>query len=158
MITTGRILEINLDSKNHKANKYKVEVTIFKRPGDNYSENYTFLANCAITPGFNNCYNVGDVVYVAFLNNHLDTAIIIGKIYQGLDKEPCGYASLKSLSVHEKVSLPKDISIGDITYQELENLLVWQKVSSNMSMSCFYPEDNYYIIDGGRVGSIPVDD
>ena len=85
MITTGKIIEINLDSKNYKANKYKVEITLFKRPGDNNLKNYTFLANCSIIPGFNNCYEVGDVVYVAFFNNTLDSSIIIGKIYQGLD-------------------------------------------------------------------------
>lgn len=149
MITTGKILEINLDSKYHKANKYKVEVTLFKRPGDTASQNYTFTANCAVTPGFNNCYDVGDVVYVGFLNNHLDFAIILGKIYQGLNKNPCGYASLKSLDVHEKVTLPKDLTIGDLSYQDLENMLIWKNMQSDTSN--FYFEDDYYILDGGRV-------
>ena len=152
MLTTGRITAINLDSKNHRCNKYKIEIPIFKKPGDYNTENYTFIANCSLPAGINACYTVGDFVYVAFLDDHLDYPVIIGKIYQGINKNGYGLASFKDLSVSNSVTLPEDTKIGNISYVDIKNMKTW--IDKYTEISPFYVEDNFYILDGGRISDI----
>lgn len=121
MITTGIIRQINLSSGNYKYNKYKVELNIFQIPGDLNSDNYTYEANCMTLSGFSSIYDVGDKVYVGFLNSDKSIPIILGKIYQGISDEAKCYASLQDLKVSNSAVLPKDIVIGDYSYQSIHD-------------------------------------
>lgn len=70
MITPGIIREIGVNKGNFIGNAYRVELNIFQMPGDNDKNNYTYIANCSSTGGMYDSYEVGDVVYVGFLNNN----------------------------------------------------------------------------------------
>lgn len=70
MITPGIIREIGINKGNFIGNAYRVELNIFQMPGDNDKNNYTYIANCSAAGGMYDSYEVGDVVYVGFLNNN----------------------------------------------------------------------------------------
>lgn len=121
MITAGIIKEINISSSTYIDNKYLVELSIFKLPGDQNSSNYTYRANCSVIPGFYYPYQVGDKVFVGFLNNEYSYPIILGKIYQGLEYQNRCKALLDSLEVSGTVKLSRSTNIGDISYEDLNN-------------------------------------
>ena len=80
----------------------------------------TIFANIALSA-------VGDKVYVGFLNEEISFPIILGKIYQGLTEEARTYAILDSLKVDGKIMLSSDIQIGELSYKDLENLVIGSK-------------------------------
>lgn len=123
MITTGIIKEINLSSKNHTANKYRIELGIFKQPGSTDIDVYTVEANACVPGGINASYAVGDRVYVSFLHDDISYPVILGHIYQGLSEEARSYAKFDSIDVINDVNLPKATMIGDISYNELAGLI-----------------------------------
>ena len=122
MITTGMITEINISAGLHKHNKCKVELKLFQIPGDT-SNGHIFEANCMVPSGFSSMYNVGDIVYVGFLNNDKSLPIILGKLYQGLSDVCCGYGAIKDLKVENSVELPENTTIGEYSYAKISELL-----------------------------------
>lgn len=121
MITAGKIIDINISSGEHVNNKCKVELNIFQIPGDTNKNTYTFEANCMVPPGFSALYNIGDIVYVGFLNNDKSFPIILGKIYQGLSEEYAGYGALQDLKIKNSADLPNNTKLGDYTYKQIDN-------------------------------------
>lgn len=113
MITTGIIKNINNDYT------YDVEIGIFKTPGDNNTNNYIVNCSCSLPGGINSPYNIGDPVFISFVNNDYSDAIIIGKIYNELNSK--GYYSINDLDVYNSVTLPYNTTIGDIKYNDLYN-------------------------------------
>ena len=122
MITTGIIKEINLSSSSYSCNKYLVELNIFQSPGNLYKNNYTCQANCSTMPGHYDSYEVGDKVYVGFINEDLSIPIILGKIYQGIDNQFRSQINCQNLKVNGTSELSKSTKIGDITYEQLVRL------------------------------------
>ena len=109
MITTGLIKEINISDNNHKNNLYKVEIGIFKTPGDTTSGNGVLTCTSCIQGGLNSAYAVGDRVYIGFVNNELGQPTILGKIYTGIstaDEDSRGYYNINSLKVTSDTVLP----------------------------------------------------
>lgn len=110
MITTGLIKEINISDKIHKNNLYKVEIGIFKTPGDVSENNGIYTCTSCLPGGINNVYNVGDRVYIGFINNEIGQPTILGKIYMGLpdniESESRGYNFINSLNVTSSATLP----------------------------------------------------
>lgn len=150
MLTAGVIKQININSGNFKANKYIVEITLFKRPGAIDKNAYTFETNCAILPGASSAYEVGDTVYIDFMNDSLNSPVIIGKIYQGPTVETRGALGLKKLAVESSVELPSDTTIGDLLYADIENAVKFAK--NDFKQQLFEVDaDGYYIIDAGRI-------
>ena len=123
MITTGIIREINLSTSSYSCNKYLIELNIFQIPGDKNKNNYVYKANCSTLPGHYDSYEVGDKVYVAFLNNDLSLPIIIGKIYQGKDSVSRSKINCQNFEVRDTAILSKNTKIGDISYDQLAALL-----------------------------------
>lgn len=119
MITTGKICQINISSSRYSANKYLVELPVFKSPGDLNTQNYIYEANCSTLPGHYDSYNVGDMVYIGFINDSLSTPVILGKIYQGRDDQSRSYINCQNLKVEGDIQLSKNIRIGDISYAQL---------------------------------------
>ena len=66
-------------------------------------------------PGMFNGYNEGDVVFVDFENNKLDSPIIIGKLYLGSEKEALNShksgLKVSSLTVDSNATLPLDTKL-----------------------------------------------
>lgn len=144
MITTGIIKAINRDGGNHKNNKYLVELNIFQIPGDLNISHYEYEANCSAIPGQYAAYNVGDKVYVSFLNQDYSLPIILGKIYQGNTEESCSYLNIQSLQITNNAKLPSDTEIGDISCDELIKLLK-QKVKKYYKHCIKFQTDNSQI-------------
>ena len=120
MITTGIVREININSNQHIGNKYLVEINLFQIPGDTKKSNYTYLANCCIAGGLYATIDVGDKVYIGFLNDDLSLPIILGHIYQGVKEQPRSFAYLNTLKVSNSATFPSNTTIGNITYKKLE--------------------------------------
>lgn len=121
MITTGIIKRINVDSKNYSNNKYIVEISLFKSVSDITTDAYTYEANACVPPGIFSPYEVGDKVYIGFINGQGGLPVILGKIYQGLTEEDRAYALYNTLKVTQKVELPLNTSIGNVTGQDLKD-------------------------------------
>lgn len=121
MITTGIIKRINVDSKNYSNNKYIVEISLFKSASDITTDAYTYEANACVPPGLFSPYEVGDKVYIGFINGQGGLPVILGKIYQGLTEEDRAYALYNTLKVTKKVELPLNTSIGNVTGQDLKD-------------------------------------
>lgn len=120
MITPGIIREIGINKGNFIGNAYRVELNIFQMPGDNDKNNYTYIANCSAAGGMYDSYEVGDVVYVGFLNNNKSWPIILGKIYRGLENESRAFANINALNVANKATLPENTKIGNIDFSDKE--------------------------------------
>ena len=121
MITTGIIKRINVDSKNYSNNKYIVEISLFKSVNDITTDKYTYEANACTPPGLFSPYEIGDKVYIGFINGRGGLPVILGKIYQGLTEEDRAYALYNTLKVTQKVELPLTTTIGNITGQDLKD-------------------------------------
>ena len=121
MITTGIIKKINVDSKNYSNNKYIVEISLFKSVNDITTDKYTYEANACTPPGLFSPYEIGDKVYIGFINGRGGLPVILGKIYQGLTEEDRAYALYNTLKVTQKVELPLTTTIGNITGQDLKD-------------------------------------
>ena len=72
----------------------------------------------------------GDTVFVGFENNDMNNGVVLGYLSQN-DKQE-SYISIKALSVNVNnlVKLPKQTTIGEITWFDLSNL---QGLKSNIS-------------------------
>ena len=122
MITLGYITKIN----NPDDNIYEVRLPIFEKAGSSkdlpdLSGSY-FQATLSQTPGQLNGFLVGDCVVVGFLDNKYSKPVILGKLFVG-DDGARGYLNVNALSVSGSVSLGGDIHIGDITYDQLLELV-----------------------------------
>lgn len=122
MITLGYITKIN----NPDDNIYEVRLPIFEKAGSSkdlpdLSGSY-FQATLSQTPGQLNGFLVGDCVVVGFLDNKYSKPVILGKLFVG-DDGARGYLNVNALNVSGSVSLSGDIHIGDITYDQLLELV-----------------------------------
>lgn len=122
MITTGIIKKINVSGGKHKNNKVIAEVSLFKSPGDINSDVYSCECNCSVPGGIYSPYNVGDKVYIGFLNGKKTNPIILGKIYQGLEDESRAFAYFSALKVRDQVNLPENTLLGDLKVADIKNL------------------------------------
>ena len=71
-------------------------------------------ANIAMTPGLYNNYKEGDVVYVAFENNQLESPIVIGKLFLGTateQKDPRGALNCDTIYSSTPISIPIDTKL-----------------------------------------------
>ena len=123
MITTGVIRRINIDSDNHAGNKVIAEISLFKNPSSTNPEDYSCECNCVVPGGIYSPYNVGDKVYISFLNDKKSHPIILGKIYQGLEEEKArSFAYFNKLKVEAGAELPENTKIGSLEAKDIVNL------------------------------------
>ena len=120
MITVGIIKEKFYDNETLI---YKVDLPIFKSPGVKESSITTTIieSTASVAPGTYEPYNIEDQVYVGFVNNELGQPVILGKIAKKFDDKTNSSALnyINSLKVTNSAILPKEIKIGDITYDDL---------------------------------------
>lgn len=92
---------------------WQVRIRDFESPG--IDEEKILEAVICYQPGNINAYQKGDIVIVAFLNNEINTPIILGKLYQGKENKATNSGYDKDLVVTESARLPMDTKIGDYT-------------------------------------------
>ncbi len=109
-----------IKNKVVNSNKYYVEIPYLQQSSVNNNgiTESALEATLAHTPGIVNSYNEGDVVFVSFEDTLASKPVILGKLLLD-ENENRGYAKLNSLDVIGKVSLSKDVTIGDYTVDEL---------------------------------------
>lgn len=117
MITLGYIVRLPITGDN----LFKVSIPLFKQAGSGDSASI-FDANLCYTPGNLNGYRVGDCVVLGFLNNYMNNPIILGKLYTAEAESASNFSFANSLEVTESAKLPKETSIGEITYDKLLSL------------------------------------
>ena len=108
MLTKGIIKSINYES-----NEGTVRVPLFETASQR--EEFVSDAVFSIVPGIYNSYKVGDVVWVEFENNSLETAVILGKLYVDSKEENNsfrGAVSVESLSVSKNATLPVSTTLS----------------------------------------------
>lgn len=129
MITRGIVVgvgEVKVDTdKNREVVKYKVRMPLFNGSEDSPgSTPYEELqdAYIASTPGLYGTVNVGDSVYIGFIDNDYSNPVIVGTV-----NGDGNYLSVSSdsLRVLSSVTLPKNTVIGDITYEMLVGVIRW---------------------------------
>lgn len=125
MITTGIITDINYD-KVTKNTSYSVDIAIFKNAGiSNEINSSIFDCPCSVNPGTYVPYNIGDKVYIGFVNNKWNLPIILGKIYESLPDESINegttYQYISSLKVTGNTTLSENTVIGNTTWKEIQD-------------------------------------
>lgn len=124
MITTGIVTNINYDSTTRNTS-YSVDIAIFKNAGVNTQINDSvFDCPCSVNPGTYAPYNIGDKVYIGFVNNKWNLPIILGKIYETLpsesDEAPT-YQFINSLEVTGTTKLSSNTIIGETSWEDVIN-------------------------------------
>lgn len=106
MVTKGIITSIDFNG-----NTCKVRMPYFEVAGGNKIVSEAIISN---TPGSYNGYKVGDAVLVAFEDGHIETPVVIGKLYLGAAKEsadPRGSMNVESASTSKSATLPSDTKL-----------------------------------------------
>lgn len=129
MITTGEVKRVFQDSNGTTV--CDVDISLFKSTITKYSDDNSltgsiYTATISTPPGLYMPYEVGDLVYVGFINHEISEPVILGKIHKGLpeDGESSSFAYFKTLDVTDKVKLAENTIIGDIKYEDLKSLLL----------------------------------
>lgn len=114
MIQKGIIKELLLNE-----NRILVRIPILESAGGQ-----EVVLSCLIMnqPGIVNGYQVGDVIFVAFENQDLDTPIVIGKLYTGTNNLSSSAFIGDSLTVSGKTTLSTECNIGEVSYIELSSI------------------------------------
>ena len=98
-------------------NKFKVRIPLFESAGS--SDPCILLATLCYVPGNLDCYNIGDVVFVAFENNQINSPVIIGKLYTGTEKLNTRLNKSSVLKVDTEANLPNQTRIGEFSAEEV---------------------------------------
>ena len=117
MITKGIIEEVI------NFNKVKVRCPVFdKIHVADLSNNNLNIASVCNLPGSSILPRKGDVVFVGFENDNFSLPVVLG--YLNLDSEINSSNSLKidSLSVHNDTHLPRNTTIGQVYWNNIENI------------------------------------
>lgn len=113
MITLGYIDKLN----SANSNLVSVRLPIFEKAGIN--EKAIFEANVGYTPGNLNGYKVGDCVVVGFIDNTMNSPIILGKLYTGDETSATNFSNANSLRVSESADLPGNTVIGGVPFIDM---------------------------------------
>lgn len=121
-----------IKAMNMSGNKCTVQIPLFT--GASSSSPLEVEALISVTPGFINNFKVNDIVFVAFEENALEKAVIIGKLYRGYQEEAVtrgGTALLDTLIVYSSASLPSStvFVFPDNEYTDYKNFKTPKKIA-----------------------------
>lgn len=104
-------------------NQAKVRIPIFDKIfSASLGVDYSDLSEATICapPKFDMNVKQGDIVYILFEDNNRQKPIIIGFVKN--DNNSCCNSDTVDISVNNSVALPGDVSIGDVTKDNIKNL------------------------------------
>lgn len=138
MITVGEITRVYTDINNTVI--CDVDISMFRSTLNNFDTSNKlngsiFTATICTPPGLYMPYDVGDVVYVSFINDEISTPVILGLVHKNLPKEgdSSSYAYFKDLSVTNNAKLPENTTIGDVTFNKIKSdILTLNNNASNI--------------------------
>lgn len=116
MITKGIITAIDFTG-----NTCTVRMPFFETANN---DPITGIATVSNTPGSYNGYKVGDVVWVAFENGQMDTPVILGKLYLGIENEkadPRGAFSIENINITKSATMPADSKLASEVDKNVPN-------------------------------------
>lgn len=79
------------------------------------------IASICMLPGILPAYKKGDIVFVAFENDATDYPLILGQLYCDLNNSQSNIKAL-SISAESHANLPVSTNIGDIQYNDIQQL------------------------------------
>ena len=117
MITKAIIKETNKIGSN----KFKVYIPLLRNANDEEAD-AIFDATLCYTSGILYTLNVDDVVFVAFEDNLVEKPIILGKLFQGENKDNANaHLNIKTLNVTDKCILPNNTLIANKNMNSIIN-------------------------------------
>lgn len=155
MITVGEIKSVSTDINNTVI--CDVDISLFRSTVNKYNaENKLYgsiyTATICTPPGLYMPYEVGDVVYIGFVNNTISNPVILGKVHKNLPKEgeSSSYAYFKTLNVTDRVRLSENTTIGDIKYDDISNNIL--KINNLITKSESPYMNNKYSTEESIIG------
>ena len=118
MVTKGIITSIPIDSES---NKYEVRLPFFESAIED-AEEVIYEATLSESPGINQGYNIGDIVYCTFEDNNLGRPVIIGKLFTTDTDNTSAEIETLDLDVTKRASLPANTTIGNATTKDIANI------------------------------------
>ena len=116
MLTKGIILGKVVDD-----NHYMVRIPLLENTGDLDKSNV--LATLAYTSGVVESLKEGDAVIVGFEEHDAFKPVIVGRLFTTDSvKEPRGYANVEALNVKNSASLPDNLTIGGIDFENVSGM------------------------------------
>ncbi len=118
MVTKGIITSIDFNG-----NTCQVRIPFFETAGNDQIISTAVISN---TPGSYNGYKVGDVVLIAFEDGQMETPVVIGKLYLGVEKEkadPRGVLNTETLNASKTATVPADTKLTTNTDKNLPNTM-----------------------------------
>lgn len=116
MVTKGIITSID-----YTGNTCTVRMPFFETAGNDPIVGTAIISN---TPGSYNGYKVNDVVLVGFENGQMETPVILGKLYLGVEKEkadPRGVINVESSNTSKSATIPADTKLAVSTDNNVPN-------------------------------------
>ena len=123
-------------------NKYLVRIPPLE---DNTTTEMVLPALLCNQPGEYSNYKIGDVVFIEFENNKLDTPVIIGKLYTGIDKNSTGFHKLEKLEVTGNIEIPDNATIGGYSAKDFFGF--YQRAEYTLSNVISFIKVGEFIID-----------
>ena len=108
-------------------------------------ENYQIATECVL-PNFSYNFTAGDIVFVDFEENNMDSPVIIGYLTNTSNQRPDG--KTLSVSVESESTLPADTNIGAVKKEEIECL---KGISANIQNSIDSANNNTFSSDIGEI-------
>lgn len=119
MLTKGIIL-----GKTDNSYQYMVRIPILESSGNSSvlddETSPTLKASVCYGPGMVDAFNIGDIVFVSFEDNNIENVVILGKLYQGDNTVPIGYAKIDKLYVNSDTELRGNVSINGVDVSMIE--------------------------------------
>lgn len=116
MVTKGIIKTLDLTG-----NTCTVRLPLFETAGNDHIIGTATISN---TPGSYNGYKEGDVVWVAFEDGSMNSPVVIGKLYLGVEeerKDPRGVLNVENSTVAKTASMPADTKLSVQTDHNIPN-------------------------------------
>ena len=101
-------------------NQIKIRIPLFESAG--IDNKIIYDCNIMNLPGFSPGYQNDDVVYISFLNNNLNEAVVIGKMFKGNEEVNLSSISIDTLKVVNKASLSKFTSFESVDVKQINDM------------------------------------
>ena len=136
MITKGIIVGV---PENTSDNKYQVRLPFFEDSTEN-AEEMIYDVTLSEAAGINQGYDLNEVVYCAFEDNDFGRPVIIGKLFIAGKENTGADISASTLEVSHKVILPTDTTIGDVTINQIKNMISYTMINGGGNVFVSYSD------------------